>query len=162
VAPRGDPISILSSTRFADLTNRDFLQRHLAGHAARVGTPLNVRVRVEGFDAIYRMVETGVGIGIVPDAAAYQCRRGDLRHTASGSRKSKKCGDDGTDRSIDRSTREPLSDCLSALVAILNSQALRGGRAGLVRNDHASAYGVIGNDCIERLRMCEAMASRIA
>jgi hypothetical protein len=29
-------------------------------------------------------------------------------------------------------------------------------RAGLVRNDHASAYGAIDHDRIERLRMCEA------
>jgi DNA-binding transcriptional LysR family regulator len=83
VAPRGDPISTKRPIRFANLTSRDFvglsresaLQRHLAGHAARLGTPLNLRVRVGSFDAVCRMVEAGVGIGIVPAIAANRCRR---------------------------------------------------------------------------------------
>jgi DNA-binding transcriptional LysR family regulator len=34
-----------------------------------------VRIRVGGFDAVCRMVEAGVGIGIVPEAAARRCAR---------------------------------------------------------------------------------------
>ena len=36
---------------------------------------MRLRVRVSGFDAICRMVEAGVGIGIVPEVAARRCRR---------------------------------------------------------------------------------------
>jgi DNA-binding transcriptional LysR family regulator len=36
---------------------------------------MRVRVRVSGFDAVCRMVEAGVGIGIVPEVAARRCRR---------------------------------------------------------------------------------------
>jgi DNA-binding transcriptional LysR family regulator len=36
---------------------------------------MRLRVRVSGFDAVCRMVEAGVGIGIVPEVAARRCRR---------------------------------------------------------------------------------------
>jgi DNA-binding transcriptional LysR family regulator len=36
---------------------------------------MHLRVRVSGFDEICRMVETGIGFGIVPEAAAKRCRR---------------------------------------------------------------------------------------
>lgn len=83
VAPRGDALSGVRQARLADVVDRDFvgqpresaLQRHLAGHAARLGVSMKVRARVTGFDAICRMVESGVGIAIVPDAAARRCRR---------------------------------------------------------------------------------------
>ena len=50
------------------------LQRHIAGHAARLGKSMKVRARVTGFDAVCRMVEAGAGIGIVPEASAARCR----------------------------------------------------------------------------------------
>jgi hypothetical protein len=46
------------------------------GHAARLGATLNIRARVTSFDAVYRMVETGAGVGIVPTVTAGRCRRG--------------------------------------------------------------------------------------
>ena len=49
------------------------LQDHLGQHALRGGGTLNVRVRVRGFDALCRMVERGVGLGIVPETAARRC-----------------------------------------------------------------------------------------
>jgi DNA-binding transcriptional LysR family regulator len=36
---------------------------------------MKVRARVNGFDAVCRMVESGVGIAIVPETAARRCRR---------------------------------------------------------------------------------------
>ena len=80
---RGDPLSGSRQTRLADVVERDFvglpresaLQRHIAGHAARLGTTMKVRARVTGFDAVCRMVESGVGVAIVPETAARRCRR---------------------------------------------------------------------------------------
>jgi DNA-binding transcriptional LysR family regulator len=82
VVPRGDVLATRRRCRLEDVVDRDFvglpreraLQRHLAGHAARLGATLKVRVRVNGFDAMCHMVETGVGIAVVPEAAAKRCR----------------------------------------------------------------------------------------
>ena len=49
------------------------LSRYLAQQAASSGRVLRTRARVRSFDAICRMVETGIGIGIVPQAAALRC-----------------------------------------------------------------------------------------
>jgi DNA-binding transcriptional LysR family regulator len=83
IFPRGDPQGRARKLGLADVIDRDFiglardsaLQRHLAEHAARLGTMMKVRARVVGFDAVCLMVETGAGIGIVPEAAAKRCRR---------------------------------------------------------------------------------------
>jgi DNA-binding transcriptional LysR family regulator len=83
VIPRGDPLSGSRQLRLADVVERDFvglpresaLQRHIAGHAARLGATLKVRARVTGFDAVCRMVESGAGVAIVPETAARRCRR---------------------------------------------------------------------------------------
>src|SRR5262249_33717377 len=60
---------------FIGLSRDSALQRHIAGHAARLGVTLNIRARVTGFEAVCRMVETGAGIGIVPAIAAARYRR---------------------------------------------------------------------------------------
>jgi DNA-binding transcriptional LysR family regulator len=59
---------------FVGLPADSALQRHIAGHAARLGKSMKVRARVTGFDAVCRMVEAGAGIGIVPEASASRCR----------------------------------------------------------------------------------------
>lgn len=46
------------------------LSRYLAQQAASSGRTLRTRARVRSFDAVCRMVETGIGVGIVPEAAA--------------------------------------------------------------------------------------------
>jgi len=81
--PRGDRLSGGGPTRLAGIIEREFvglpresaLQRHIAGHAARLGATMKVRARVNGFDAVCRMVEGGVGVAIVPETAARRCRR---------------------------------------------------------------------------------------
>jgi DNA-binding transcriptional LysR family regulator len=83
VIPKGDPLAARRRVRlhdvieqpFVGLTRASALQRHLAGHAARLGKSMRLRVGVGGFDEICRMVETGVGIAIIPEAAAKRCRR---------------------------------------------------------------------------------------
>jgi len=66
---------------FAELLRRPWvglaadaaLQRHLAGHAARLGIALSPRVRVRSFEAICRLVAADVGVAVVPEAAARRC-----------------------------------------------------------------------------------------
>jgi DNA-binding transcriptional LysR family regulator len=60
---------------FIGLTNATALAVHIAKHAARLGVRLHVRARLRDFDAICRMVATGVGIAVVPEAAAKRCAR---------------------------------------------------------------------------------------
>ncbi|WP_224370249.1 LysR family transcriptional regulator [Hyalangium versicolor] len=60
---------------FIGLGEGSALQEHLAGHAARLGRRLNYRVRLRSFDAVCRLVERGVGISVMPEAAARRCQR---------------------------------------------------------------------------------------
>lgn len=83
VVPRGDAASRRRTLTLADVVDRPFiglsrdsaLQRHVVGHATRLGANLNIRARVTTFDSVCRMVEVGAGIGIVPEATARRCRR---------------------------------------------------------------------------------------
>jgi DNA-binding transcriptional LysR family regulator len=60
---------------FVGLTNSTALQVHIARHAARLGARLRFRARLRDFDAICQMVAAGVGIAVVPEAAARRCAR---------------------------------------------------------------------------------------
>jgi DNA-binding transcriptional LysR family regulator len=63
---------------FKDVLDQDFvgldqvsaIQRLLADRAAREGRRLRLRVQLRGFDAVCRVVEAGVGVGIVPETTA--------------------------------------------------------------------------------------------
>jgi DNA-binding transcriptional LysR family regulator len=78
VVPRGHALAARQKIAFADVLDLDFvgldrasaLQRFLAGKAARVGRPLRLRVQLRSFDAVCRMVECKVGIGVVPETTA--------------------------------------------------------------------------------------------
>ena len=82
VAPRGDPLAARGKIAFREALDREFvglsrgsaLQEYLGQHAARAGRALKLRVRVNSFDAICRMVEQGVGLGVIPETAARRCR----------------------------------------------------------------------------------------
>src|SRR5579883_384763 len=71
------------TVRFADALAYDFvglsegsaLQEHLEGHAARAGQALRLRVRLPGFDAVCRMVESGIGVAVVSRSAALRNRK---------------------------------------------------------------------------------------
>jgi len=83
VVARGDPLAKRAKIAFGDLLEHDFvgldrasaLQRFLAGKAVRIGRPLRLRVQLRSFDAVCRLVECGVGIGIVPETTARRVAR---------------------------------------------------------------------------------------
>jgi DNA-binding transcriptional LysR family regulator len=72
------PLAKQHSVSFAEVLDYDFvgldrassLQRFLAGKAAREGRPLRLRVQLRSFDAVCRLVECGVGVGVVPKTTA--------------------------------------------------------------------------------------------
>jgi len=71
------PVAALSD---AEIVNRvragdSALFRYLSQQAERAGRTLRARVRLRSFDAVCRMVESGVGIGIVSEPAARRCAR---------------------------------------------------------------------------------------
>ncbi len=78
VVPRGHGLAGRRRIAFAEVLEHDFvgldrasaLQRFLADKAGRIGQPLKLRVQLRSFDAVCRMVEAGVGLGIVPETTA--------------------------------------------------------------------------------------------
>jgi DNA-binding transcriptional LysR family regulator len=78
VTAAGHPLAAQGPASFAQVLDFDLvgldraasLQRFLAGKAAREGRPLRLRVQLRSFDAVCRMVECGVGVGIVPATTA--------------------------------------------------------------------------------------------
>jgi DNA-binding transcriptional LysR family regulator len=63
------------SCDFVGLTNSAALQIHISKHAARLGMRLRFRARLRDFDAICQLVAAGVGVAVVPEAAAKRCAR---------------------------------------------------------------------------------------
>lgn len=78
VAQAGHPLAARSRVAFAEVLAFDLvglertsaLQRFLADKAARLGSSLNLRVQLRSFDAVCRLVEAGVGVGVVPQSTA--------------------------------------------------------------------------------------------
>jgi len=74
VIAQDHPLARRSKIGFAEVLDHDFvgldrasaLQRFLADKASRVGRPLKLRVQLRSFDAVCRLVECNVGVGIVP------------------------------------------------------------------------------------------------
>ena len=60
---------------FVGLDRASALQRFLADKASRIGRPLRLRIQLRSFDAVCRLVECGVGIGIVPELTARRVQR---------------------------------------------------------------------------------------
>jgi DNA-binding transcriptional LysR family regulator len=83
VVPKGHALAGAGSAAFAEVLEHDFvgldrasaLQRFLADKASRIGRPLRLRVQLRSFDAVCRMVEAGVGLGIVPETTASRAAR---------------------------------------------------------------------------------------
>jgi DNA-binding transcriptional LysR family regulator len=55
---------------FVGLDRASSLQRFLAGKAVREGKPMRLRVQLRSFDAVCRLVECGVGVGVAPATTA--------------------------------------------------------------------------------------------
>jgi DNA-binding transcriptional LysR family regulator len=60
---------------FVGLASETALQAHLATQAARLGARLTFRARLKDFDAVCQMVAAGIGVAVVPEAAAKRCAR---------------------------------------------------------------------------------------
>lgn len=83
VTARAHPLAAHRELRFAEVLDHEFiglatgsaLQDYLSEHAARAGRRLKFRVRLRSFDAICRLVERGIGIGVVPETAARRCQK---------------------------------------------------------------------------------------
>jgi DNA-binding transcriptional LysR family regulator len=75
VVARNHPLAARNNISFAEVLDYDFvgldrasaLQRFLASKASRIGRPLRLRVQLRSFDAVCRLVERNVGVGIVPE-----------------------------------------------------------------------------------------------
>jgi len=78
VTPPGHPLTATPNVSFAEVLEYEFvglersssLQRFLTAKAAREGRPLRARIQLRSFDAVCRMVEAGVGVGVVPQTTA--------------------------------------------------------------------------------------------
>jgi DNA-binding transcriptional LysR family regulator len=78
LAPRGHTLARRARVRYAETLDHDHvglpasaaLGVYLDDQAARAGRRLRTRVRVQGFDAVARLVAQGAGLGIMPEAAA--------------------------------------------------------------------------------------------
>jgi len=78
VTAAGHPLAARARVSFAEVLDYDFvglersasLQRFLTAKAAREGRPLKLRVQLRSFDAVCRLVERGVGVGVVPQTTA--------------------------------------------------------------------------------------------
>ncbi len=83
VAPRRHALGRRRALAFRETLDHDYvglgagsaLQEHLDDHAARAGYRLRLRVRLPGFDAVCRVVASGIGLAVVPATAAQRCRR---------------------------------------------------------------------------------------
>lgn len=75
VAPPGHPVLARAQVRFSELLEEEFVslldgsvtQEFLRQQALRLHRELKVRVQVAGFEAVFRMVEAGVAIAVVPE-----------------------------------------------------------------------------------------------
>ncbi|MFZ5719938.1 MAG: LysR substrate-binding domain-containing protein [Pseudomonadota bacterium] len=83
VTARDHPLARRTRVAFAEVLDYDVvglersssLQRFLMGKAARAGRPLKARVQLKSFDAVCRLVEAGVGVGVVPATTARRAER---------------------------------------------------------------------------------------
>ncbi|MGY2200591.1 LysR family transcriptional regulator [Pseudomonas gingeri] len=77
LVPSAHPLAGLDSIAFVDTLDFDYvalnqgssLLRRITDAAHRASRVLNVRIQVSSFDGICRMIEAGLGIGILPRAA---------------------------------------------------------------------------------------------
>ena len=75
VVGKNHPLATRARIGFAEVLDYDMvgldrasaIQRFLADKANRIGRPLRLRVQLRSFDAICRLVECDVGVGIVPE-----------------------------------------------------------------------------------------------
>lgn len=77
VAPVGHPLAARPAVRFAEVLDWDIVGLHAGSSinqamrqaAAAADKPLRQRIQVTGLDAMCRMIDNGLGIGLLPDRA---------------------------------------------------------------------------------------------
>jgi molybdate transport repressor ModE-like protein len=83
VVAKNHPLASRSRIAFSEVLDYDMvgldrasaIQRFLADKANRIGRPLRLRVQLRSFDAICRLVECNVGVGIVPETTVQRTER---------------------------------------------------------------------------------------
>jgi len=83
IAPHQHALSGRRKITFRETLDYDYvglvaghaLQEVLNDHAARAGRHLRLRLRLPSFDAVCRVVGSGIGVAVIPAAAARRCRR---------------------------------------------------------------------------------------
>src|SRR4030081_1780068 len=78
VVAKDHPLARRAKVEFADVLGHDFvgldrasaIQRFLGSKAANIGRPLKLRVQLRSFDAVCRLVECNVGVGVVRGTTA--------------------------------------------------------------------------------------------
>lgn len=83
VTPRQHPLGGRREIAFHETLDHDFvgfvagtaLQETLDHHAARSARRLKLRVRLNNFESIARMVENGIGVAVLPERAARRFQR---------------------------------------------------------------------------------------
>jgi DNA-binding transcriptional LysR family regulator len=81
-APKNGRWHDIETTTFEDIVTAEFiglsegsaLQEHIEEHAKKLGYRINYRVRMSTFDAVMKVVSSGVGIAIIPRHAAERYR----------------------------------------------------------------------------------------
>jgi DNA-binding transcriptional LysR family regulator len=76
VVPRKHPVKA-KSLAFEKLLDYDFvglesntvISQIMLEQASRAGRPLKLRVQVKSFDVVAKMIQAGLGIGLLPEAA---------------------------------------------------------------------------------------------
>lgn len=77
VTPRTHPLATRGAVRFADVLAFDIVGLHagssislaMRAAAAQAGRPLHQRIQVTSIDAVCRMIDNGLGVGLLPDRA---------------------------------------------------------------------------------------------
>jgi molybdate transport repressor ModE-like protein len=83
ITPRRQVLNRRREIAFREVLDHEFvgfaegsaLQKTLNHHAARAGRRLKIRVRLNSFDSIARMVESGIGLAVLPESAARRFQR---------------------------------------------------------------------------------------
>ena len=85
ITARTHPLAAREEIDFAELLDEPFvgltagaLHDHLTHNAARLGRRISYRVRLGSFEAVARLVEAGIGVGILPLTAVERSRTPEL------------------------------------------------------------------------------------
>lgn len=109
-------VSLADTLRFhhVGLQEGSTLQEFMREQASKLGEKLTWRIQVASFESICRMVEAGVGIGVIPESAA-------LRHSQTMQLSIVQLDEPWVERERSILVREleALPGCIKALIALL-------------------------------------------